>query len=61
MRIVEQSIETMRLQNAIRRLIRKIDRRLIPFVMVLELSSFSCQMIIGSSLSLYIYYSDLVK
>jgi hypothetical protein len=47
METVEQSLETIRLQNAIRRLIRKIDKRLIPFIMLLELSSFSCQIIIG--------------
>ncbi len=45
---VAQNIEMIRLQKAIRRLIKKIDRRLIPFLMVLELSSFSCQIIIGS-------------
>ena len=47
MKIVEQGVETVLLQNAIRRLIRKIDKRLIPFIMLLELSSFSSQIIIG--------------
>ena len=47
MQVVEQGTETLRFQDTIHRLIRKIDRRLIPFIMLLELSSFSFQIIIG--------------
>ncbi|CAF3747766.1 unnamed protein product [Rotaria sp. Silwood1] len=47
MQIIEQNQETVQVKRAINRLIRKIDKRLIPFFMLLELSSFSCQIIIG--------------
>ncbi|CAF4189683.1 unnamed protein product, partial [Rotaria magnacalcarata] len=35
------------LQRAIRQLIRKLDKRLIPFLMLLEFSAFGSQMITG--------------
>ncbi len=37
--ISDQDTEQRRMSNAIRRLIRKLDLRLIPFIVVLEVSS----------------------
>lgn len=61
MEIVEQGVETVVLQNAIRRLIRKIDKRLIPFIMLLELSSFSSQIIIGLRVSTFYIFDKTLK
>ncbi|CAF2127934.1 unnamed protein product [Rotaria magnacalcarata] len=47
MATVEETIEEQRLQRAIRQLIRKLDKRLIPFLMLLEFSAFGSQMITG--------------
>ncbi|CAF4463997.1 unnamed protein product, partial [Rotaria magnacalcarata] len=47
MTTVEKNIEELRLQKAIRRLIKKLDKRLIPFLMLLEFSAFGSEMITG--------------
>ncbi|CAF1946772.1 unnamed protein product [Rotaria magnacalcarata] len=47
MTTVEQNIEELRLQKAISRLIKKLDKRLIPFLMLLNFSVFGSEMITG--------------
>ncbi|CAM4881653.1 unnamed protein product [Rotaria socialis] len=47
MTTVEENIEELQLQKAIRRLIKKLDKRLIPFLMLLEFSAFGSEMITG--------------
>lgn len=52
---IDQNEQERFYTSAIRRLVRKLDRRLLPFLVLLEISSFINQVSMGTSFSLPLF------
>lgn len=52
---IDQNEQERFYTSAIRRLVRKLDRRLLPFLVLLEISSFINQVSMGTAFSLQLF------
>ncbi len=57
-RIIDQTVKQQFEKNAIRRLVRKLDWRLIPFMFLLEMASYVNRVSIGKYSAFYTSISD---